>query len=168
LSKVDIILAIILLVGTVIGYKRGFLMELFFLVAIVLGVFLGFKLMAWGVEYLSEKFNADKAVLPYISFALIFLLVMVIVTFIGKRIKNSLDKTFLGQMDSAAGALLGLIKYAFCISIIIWLAESFKIDIVSAWGEESKIYGVLEPIAPMFSSLFGDFLPFFKETFSKF
>lgn len=168
MSKVDIILGIILLVGAVIGYKRGFLMELFFLVAIVLGVFLGFKLMALGVEYLGQKFNADKAVLPYISFALIFLAVMILVTFIGKRIKNSLDKTFLGQMDSAAGALLGLIKYAFVISIVIWLAESFKIDIVRDWGADSKLYGVISKVAPQMSSLFGDFLPFFKETFSKF
>jgi len=168
LSKADIILAIILVVGTVIGYKRGFLMELFFLIAIVLGVFLGFKLMAWGVEYLAQKFNADKAVLPYISFALIFLVVMLTVNFIGKRIKNSLDKTFLGQMDSAAGAFLGLIKYAFVISIVIWLAESFKIDIVRDWGADSKLYGFISQVAPQISSLFGDFLPFFKETFSKF
>jgi len=168
LSKGDIILAIILLVGAVIGYKRGFLMELFFLVALVLGVFLGFKLMASGVEYLQQKFNADKAVLPYISFAVIFLVVMILVTFIGKRIKNSLDKTFLGKMDSIAGSLLGLFKYAFCISIVIWLAESFQIEIVQAWGSESKLYGVIVQVAPQISSLFGDFLPFFKETFSQF
>jgi len=167
LSKVDIILGIILLLGAFFGYKRGFLMELFFLVAIVVGAFLGFKLMAWGVDLLSQKFNVDKTVLPYISFLLIFLIVVGVVIFIGKRIKNSLDKTFLGQMDAVAGAFLGLIKYAFCISIVIWLAESFKVDIVEVWAAESKLYGVVAKIAPMMSSLFGDFLPFFKETFTK-
>lgn len=168
MNKVDIIIAIILLVGAFMGYKRGFLMELFFLIALVVGAFLGFKLMTWGVELLVQKFNADKTILPYISFLLIFLVVVGVVTFIGKRIKNSLDKTFLGQMDAVAGAFIGVIKYAFCISIVIWLAEAFKIDIVQAWGDESKFYGVVAKVAPWISSLFGDFLPFFKETFTKF
>lgn len=168
MSKFDIVVAIILLVGTVLGYKRGFLLELFFLIALVLGVFVGFKLMSWGVEYLSQKFNADTAILPYISFALIFIIVAVVVTFLGGRIKNSIDKTFLGRMDAAAGAVLGLLKYAFSISIILWLVDSFKISLPESWVSDSILYPVVAHVAPTIASFFGDFLPFFKETFSQF
>lgn len=168
MSKFDIVVAIILLVGTVLGYKRGFLLELFFLIALVLGVFVGFKLMSWGVEYLSQKFNADTAILPYISFALIFIIVVVVVTFLGGRIKNSIDKTFLGRMDAAAGAVLGLLKYAFSISIILWLVDSFKISLPESWVRDSILYPVVAHVAPTIASFFGDFLPFFKETFSQF
>ncbi|MBL7876393.1 MAG: CvpA family protein [Cyclobacteriaceae bacterium] len=168
MSKFDIVVAIILLVGTVLGYKRGFLLELFFLIALVLGVFVGFKLMSWGVEYLSQKFNADTAILPYISFALIFIIVVVVVTFLGGRIKNSIDKTFLGRMDAAAGAVLGLLKYAFSISIILWLVDSFKISLPESWVSDSILYPVVAHVAPTIASFFGDFLPFFKETFSQF
>ncbi|MBK7649739.1 MAG: CvpA family protein [Flammeovirgaceae bacterium] len=92
MSKFDIVIAITLLVGTILGYKRGFLLELFFLIALILGVFIGFKLMSWGVEFLAQKFNADTAVLPYISFALIFIIVVVVVNFIGGRIKSSIEQ----------------------------------------------------------------------------
>jgi membrane protein required for colicin V production len=168
LSKADIVIAIILAVGTFLGYKRGFLMELFFLLAIVLGVFAGFKLMGLGVEYLTQKFNADKEVLPYISFLLIFVIVVLVVIFIGGRIKNSMDKTFLGRMDAIAGALLGLVKYAFSISIILWLVDSFKISLPTDWISDSKLYPFVAQVAPTFASFFGDFLPFFKETFKQF
>jgi len=168
LSKADIVIAIILALGAFLGYRRGFLLELFFLLAIVLGVFIGFKLMGSGVEYLSREFNADKAVLPYISFAIIFLIVMVVVTLIGRSIKNSLDKTFLGKMDSIAGAALGLIKYAFGISVIIWLAEAFQIPIPEGWKEESVLYPIAAKVAPDLSEYFGKILPFFKETFKQF
>ncbi len=168
MSKADIVIAIILGVGTFLGYKRGFLMELFFLLAIVLGVFAGFKLMGLGVEYLTHKFNADQEVLPYISFLLIFLIVMLVVTFIGGRIKNSMDKTFLGRMDALAGALLGLVKYAFSISIILWLVDSFKISLPSDWVNDSTLYPLVAQVAPTLASFFGDFLPFFKETFKQF
>ncbi len=168
MSKADIVIAIILAVGTFLGYKRGFLMELFFLLALVLGVFAGFKLMGLGVEYLTHEFNADQEVLPYISFLLIFLIVVGIVTFIGGRIKNSMDKTFLGRMNAIAGALLGLVKYAFSISIILWLVDSFKISLPSDWVNDSMLYPLVAQVAPTLASFFGDFLPFFKETFKQF
>jgi membrane protein required for colicin V production len=168
LNKADIVIAIILAVGTFLGYRRGFLLELFFLLAIVLGVFIGFKLMGTGVEYLTQKFNADKAVLPYISFAIIFFIVMALVSLTGRSIKNSLDKTFLGKMDAIAGAALGLIKYAFGISVIIWLLEAFQISLPEGWKEESVLYPVAAKVAPTLSEYFGEFLPFFKETFKQF
>lgn len=168
MSKADIVIAIILAVGTFLGYKRGFLMELFFLLAIVVGVFAGFKLMGLGMDYLTQKFNADKEVLPYISFLLIFLIVLLIVIFIGGRIKKSMDKTFLGRMDEIAGAILGLVKYSFSISILLWLVDSFKINLPSDWVNDSVLYPFVAQVAPTVASFFGDFLPFFKETFRQF
>lgn len=168
MSKADIVIAIILAVGAFLGYKRGFLMELFFLLAIVLGVFIGFKLMGWGVEYLTHELNADKAVLPYISFLVIFIIVVVLVIFVGKRVKNSMDKTFLGRVDAMAGAVLGLIKYAFCISVLIWLAASFHVSLPEGWVEDSTLYPLTAKVAPSLAGFFGGFLPFFKETFRQF
>jgi membrane protein required for colicin V production len=168
LSKVDIVIGIILAVGAFLGYRRGFLLELFFLLAIVLGVFLSFKLMGVGMEYLAEKFNADKKVLPYISFAIIFLIVVALVSLIGKIIKNSVDKTFLGKIDAVAGAALGVIKHAFGVSVIIWLVEAFQIAFPEGWKEESVLYPIAAKVAPTLSEYFGEFLPFFKETFKQF
>jgi membrane protein required for colicin V production len=168
LNKADIFIAIILLVGTVVGYRRGFLLELFFLLAIVMGVFVGFKLMGAGVDYLSREFNADKEVLPYVSFVIIFIIVMLLVTVIGRSIKDSLDRTFLGRIDAIAGAVLGLVKYAFGISVIIWLIEAFQISFPEGWKEESTLYPIAAKVAPMLSDYFGEILPFFKETFKQF
>jgi membrane protein required for colicin V production len=167
LSKVDIVLALILALGAYLGYRRGFLMELFFLLAIVLGIFVSFKLMRWGMEVLQREFNADKAFLPYISFAIIFILVMVLVIFFGRRIKNSIDTGFLGKIDSLAGAVLGMMKYAFCLSVIIWLAESLKINFPESWNTGSRLYPLTAKFAHNLSGFLGGFVPFFKEIFSQ-
>jgi membrane protein required for colicin V production len=168
LNKADLVIAIILAVGAFLGYRRGFLLELFFLLSIVLGVFIGFKLMGTGVQYLSKEFNADKAVLPYISFAIIFLIVMIVVSLIGASIKSSLDKTFLGKMDAIAGSALGLIKFAFGISVIIWLVEALEIPFPEGWKEDSTLYPIAAKVAPTLSEYFGGIIPFFKETFKQF
>jgi membrane protein required for colicin V production len=168
LNKADLVIGILLIVGAIAGYKRGFLLELFFLISIVLGVFLGFSLMSQGVEFLSDKFNADQSTLPYISFALIFVIVVVIVSIIGKSIKTILDQTFLGRLDSFAGAMLGIVKFAFGISVVIWLIDSLRIEIPGEWVDDSILYPMTAHVAPWVASLFGDFVPFFKETFKQF
>jgi membrane protein required for colicin V production len=168
LSKIDIFIAIILAIGGILGYKRGFLMELFFLVAIVLGVLVGFKLMGVGVSYLHKEFSGGKTFLPYLSFLIIFILVVIVVVLIGRSIKNSLDKTFLGKMDSIAGAVLGVTKYAFCISVMIWLSTSLRYVPPENWTKGSWLYPATADFAHHVAGFFGGFIPFFKEIFRQF
>ncbi|MCE2994337.1 MAG: CvpA family protein [Cyclobacteriaceae bacterium] len=168
MSTIDIVIALILAIGGYLGYKRGFLMELFYLLALVLGVFLGFKLMGKGMQILHEQFNADQTFLPYLAFIIIFVLVILLVIFLGQRVKNSVDQTFLGKVDAIAGAALGVIKYSFCLSIIIWLAQSLKIELPQNWMEDSRLYPFTAKVAERTSSFLGQFIPFFKEIFRQF
>ncbi len=168
MSKVDIVLSLLLILGAYLGYKRGFLAELFFVAALILGVLVGFKLMGWGMEYLHKEFNADTAFLPYLSFFIIFILVVIAVIFIGNRIKHLMDDTFLGRVDSIAGAILGLIKYAFCASVVLWLAEKIDARFPGNWTQGSWLYPKTLVFAKSVSEFFAGFLPFFKETFKRF
>jgi membrane protein required for colicin V production len=168
LSKIDIVLGLILALGGFLGYRRGFLMELFFLIAIVLGIFVGFKLIGWGMEVLQREFNADKKFLPYISFIIIFLLVLTLTVFLGARIKNLLDDTFLGKVDAIVGAVLGVCKFAFCLSVIIWLANSLQFKLSPDWTQGSFIYPITANLAERVSGYVSDFIPFFKEIFKRF
>ena len=54
MSGIDIALCIFILIGAYHGYKAGFLLELFSLVAVVLGVLGGFKLMGWAMVLLGR------------------------------------------------------------------------------------------------------------------
>ena len=168
MSKIDLLLSLVLALGAFIGYKRGFLTELFFLLALVLGIFVGFKLMGWGIEVLHREFNADTKFLPYISFAVIFLLVLALTIFMGKRLKNSLDDTFLGKADSLAGALLGFFKYAFCLSVVMWLATSLHIALPENWTTGSFLFPWVSKLAINVSGYLSHFIPFFKEIFKQF
>jgi len=168
LSKIDIVIAIILAIGGFLGYKRGFLMELFFLAAIVLGVCIGFKLTGAGVDYLAESFKVNKTFLPYLAFLIIFVGVVIGVMVLGKRIKNAVDQSFLGRMDAIAGAILGVAKYAFCLSVVIWLATSLRYTLPDGWTRGSWLYPATAHFAHQIAGIFGGFLPFFKEIFRQF
>jgi membrane protein required for colicin V production len=165
LSTVDIILIIIILIGAYSGYKEGFIMELISFVAIVLGVLGGFKLMGYAMVWLSDKFNVDKTVLPYIAFGIVFLLIVVTVSLTGRLIKASIDKNFLGRVDQASGALLGLLKVAFMVSVVIWIADSLKVGSLERWTENSWVYPKVATFAPMVTNWIGKFVPLFKGVF---
>ena len=117
MSTADIVLIAIILIGAFSGYREGFLMELFSLGAILLGVLGGFKLMGYAMIFLAKNFDVDQKILPYAAFAAVFIAILILVRMMGKLIKLSIDKTFLGSIDQAAGAGLGLLKAAFMLSV---------------------------------------------------
>ncbi len=168
MSKIDLAITLLLALGAYLGYRRGFLAELFFLAALVLGVLIGFRFTGLGVAYLHKQFNADIAMLPYISFFAIFVLVVLLVVFIGNHIKHLMDDTFLGKVDSIAGAILGIMKYAFCSSVIFWLASKINFTFPDSWTHGSWLYPKTVVFAQSVSEYFGSFVPFFKETFRQF
>jgi len=168
LSKIDIFLLVFILIGAFQGYRDGFLMGLISLLGIVLGVFLGFKLMGVGMEFLEKEFNADQTTLPYISFFLIFIIVVVLVTLLGKAIRNSIDKTFLGRVDQSMGVVLGAFKTMFMASIILWITDSLKYSPKAEWTEGSWLYPFTAKLAPDLAGWMAQFLPFFREIFPQF
>jgi membrane protein required for colicin V production len=143
-------------------------MELISLVAIVLGVLGGFKLMGEGMLILQDKFHADKSTLPYISFVLIFIIIVVLVRLLGNMVKHSIDKSFLGTVDQSMGAALGAFKILFLLSIVIWIMDSLKITPKAEWTEGSWLYPFTAKLAPRTADWLGGFIPVFKEIFRQF
>jgi membrane protein required for colicin V production len=168
LNKLDLFIVALLLFGAYRGYKNGFLMGLISLIAIVLGIFGGFKLMGEGMVYLQREFNADKSVLPYLSFLLIFVLIVLAVNLVGKIIKSSINKTILGTLDEAMGAILGVFKWLFMLSVVLWILDSLEINPGSEWTEGSVLYPYTALFATELASWVSEVLPFFKETFKQF
>ena len=168
MSTADIVLIVLVLLGAWSGYKAGFLMELISLIAIILGVLGGFKLMGLGMIFLQENFNADKSVLPYLSFAVIFVIIVVLVRLLGNMVKHSIDKSFLGTIDQVMGGALGAFKTLFLLSIVIWIMDSFKFSPKTSWTEGSFLYPFTALLAPRTADWIGGFLPAFKEIFRQF
>lgn len=168
MSKIDLLLLVLVIIGGWSGYKEGFLMELISLVAVILGVFLGFKLMGAVMILLEENFNADRNTLPYISFGVVFIAVVILVRWLGKSVKDSMDKSFLGTMDQVMGAGLGAFRILFVASIVLWIVDSLRISLPDSWTNDSWLYPFTARLAPGFANWLGQFIPLFREIFREF
>jgi membrane protein required for colicin V production len=141
-------------------------MELFSFAALLLGVLGGFKLMGYAMVFLADQFEANETILPYVAFAIVFVAILIGVRLLGKIIKLSIDKTFLGQVDQAAGAGLGLVKAAFLLSVTLWILDALDFDLPEKWTTDSWLLPRIESFAPQVTLWIGDYIPFFKDVFT--
>ncbi len=163
LSIWDLILIIPLIAGAVRGFTKGLIMEVISFIAFILAIVGGFKLMDAGVGYISEHTNMSNNILPVVSFILIFILILLLVHFIGRLIKLLFHLTPLGMFDSIGGAVLGLIKWAFGVSLILWLCAILGFTLPTETN--SWVYQNLQGFAPMVIEKSKTLFPFIQELF---
>jgi membrane protein required for colicin V production len=144
----DIIVILILGLGGYAGYKKGLLLELVTFFAFIIAVLSAFKLLKEGMVWMTPYMKDFPQLLPYVTFIIIFVLVFVGIYFFGRFLKSILDYTILGVFDKAAGAIMGVFKTTFMISLFIWLTSAAKLEFISSYGQKAFFYPILISFAP--------------------
>lgn len=159
MKALDIIILIPVLFGAYKGFKKGLLMELVSLVALLLATLLSFKLLDKGIDVLANYIDKNQTFVPYLAFVLIFVLVLFLVTYIGKATKKFLDVTLIGKLDDLAGGILGALKWAFAFSVLLWLSQSAGINPPESYTNGTIIYPYLIVYGPQIIDFFSALLP---------
>lgn len=151
-----------LVFGAFLGFKKGLLLEIVGVLAFILAIIGGFKLMETGMVYLSEYFEDFGQLLPFISFLIIFLAIILLINMLGKLLKKMIDMTLLGGFDKFAGAILGLVKWAIGVSILLWLVNNFGVELPGQ-DEELVLYPFLTELGPKLIASLDVVLPFAED-----
>jgi len=118
--------------------------------------------MELGMTYLSAYFDGIDHLLPFISFLVIFIAIILLVNLFGKLVKKMVDMTLLGGVDKFAGAIVGIVKWAIGLSIILWLTNNFGIELPGQ-DEELVLYPFLAELGPSLITALDVVLPFAEE-----
>jgi membrane protein required for colicin V production len=149
MKTVDLLILLPLLWGAYNGYRRGLLLEIIAIVAFVLAVVMGFRLLDLGLDFLKPYFSGNsRTYMPYFAFAIIFFPIILLVNKLGQLLRRSLQYTIIGNFDSMAGAIVGIATWAFGVSVFIWLVTAVGILIPPDAVENTYLYPVVSPIAP--------------------
>ena len=111
---------------------------------------------------LSQYFEGFNHLLPFISFLVIFLAIILLVNMLGKVLKKVVDMTLLGGVDKFAGAIVGAAKWAIGLSVILWLTLTFGIELPGQ-EEDLVLYPYLADLAPRLIDSLSVVLPFAEE-----
>lgn len=152
MNTIDIILSLVLLYGLVRGFFRGLLAELASLVGIVAGIYGAVHFSHFLGDFLTTQVDWKPAYINLIAFAVTFILIVFIVSLIGKMLTKMAGFAALGIVNKLFGGVFGLIKAAFVSSVIIMFfkATNEQIEIIEDKTlEESILYEPVETIAPI-------------------
>lgn len=148
---VDIVILVFAALMVILGFRKGFIISLATLAALILGIYAAVFFSHYTEELLKTIFDISSAYLPMISFTLTFLVILIVVLLIGKLIEKLVDVVGMGFLNHIAGALLGLIKSVLILSVvffIISLADKNKKIITQAAKEKSIFYKYIAPVFP--------------------
>lgn len=167
MSIIDIIIVVILGLGAFEGFRKGFLLGVLGLFGFVIAVILGIYFMSPMNDWLGENITEFNLGFPIFGFIVIFILTMIIIRTVGWILKQLMDMVLLGPLDATVGAIFGVVKAAFFISLFFWLSSLFKLEIPKKWTADSDMLYFIEPIAPGIVAVVEPILPSMEESLQK-
>ncbi len=135
----DIIVGGLLLFALIKGFKKGLVTELASLAALVLGVLGAIEFSDITEQYLSQHVNSAHVGL--IAFFVTFILIVIGVHVIAKMVDKLVSAVALGIINRILGAAFSVLKYAFIISVLLAVFNSFdkKFNIIPDKQQESSL-----------------------------
>jgi membrane protein required for colicin V production len=140
---IDIVISVLLLIGAIRGFLKGFIFEIAVLGALFLGTYAAFRFSGYIQPWVSRKFDASATTFTYVSSFLMFLIVAVGIFFLAKLFEGLVNIAALGVFNKILGALFGLLKYVFLISVLLYFFNPVDTEhhfISSDKKAESKLY----------------------------
>lgn len=125
MNFVDIIIIVPLLYAAWVGFRKGLIVEVFTLLALLVGIYAGIHFSDWTSNLIKDRINIEGRYLPVVAFTLTFLAVGAMVFFAGKMIERMLRVVNLSPVNKILGLFFGVIKMLYTLSILIILIETY-------------------------------------------
>jgi membrane protein required for colicin V production len=162
----DLFVVVILILAIIKGYQRGLIVGIFSFIAIIIGLAAAMKLSAVVAGYVGEAVKISDGWLPIISFAAVFLIVVLLVRWGAKIIQRATEAVMLGWVNRLGGIILYVALYITVFSVLIFYAEKIHL-IRQETIDKSVTYSFVQPWGPKAINTFASIIPIFKDMFSE-
>lgn len=160
----DIILLVLLILAVIKGYQRGLIVGVFSLIAIIVGLAAAIKLSTVVAEYIGKAVKISDTWLPVISFAVVFILVVLLIRLGANMLQKTVEIALLGWVNRLGGILLYIAIYLIVYSVVLFYVEQVNL-IQPATIQNSVSYTFIQPWGPRVINGFASVIPFFKDMF---
>jgi membrane protein required for colicin V production len=166
LNFIDYIILVILVLFVIQGYRKGIIISLASIAALVLGIYIAVHFSNYLDATLMEHLKPSRKWLPILSFSITFILVVIVVMVVAKLTEKLVDVVGMGFFNHIGGAALGLVKGAILISILIFILNSA--DAKEKWlsapdKKKSFFYSHVAKVFPKLMKTFGGEIKFPSE-----
>ncbi len=163
---IDIAFVVLMIMAIFKGLSKGLILGVFSLLAFIVGLAAALKLSAVVAEYLKDSVVASTKWLPVLSFVLVFVVVILLISLGARLIKKAIQFSMLGWLDKLGGVILYIAIYIIIFSIFLFYAE--RVYIVKPYTiMQSQVYEYIAPWGPKVINNLGNIIPIFKDMFEQ-
>jgi membrane protein required for colicin V production len=125
MNYIDITIIALFAFAALHGVWKGFIRQLFGLVALFLGIWCACHFSDFAASYISQWIDKNETAVAIVSFAVTFIAVLLGVVFAGKIVEQVVKVVALGIFNRLIGLLFSVAKMALILSVCIWLLQAF-------------------------------------------
>jgi membrane protein required for colicin V production len=161
---IDVIFVLLLVMAVIKGLRKGLVIAVFSFLAVIAGIAAALKLSATVAAWLQDNTNVAARWLPFLSFFLVMLAVVLLVRWGAALIEAGMEMVLMGWLNKLGGVLLYVILYITVFSVFLFYAHQMNV-IKAETIQESKCYTFVAPWGPKAIDAMATVIPFLKNVF---
>ncbi len=159
MNWIDLIIIVFLVFGLARGFINGFIKELASLLALVLGIWGAIKFSTFTAAKLYDYFDMTGQYVGIAAFLITFIIIVIIIHFIGLAVDKFVETISLGFLNSLLGIVFGIFKTVLILSVIFVILNAIDAKhhfLPRKQIEESKFYNSIADVAPAIFPVIGE------------
>ena len=169
MNWIDAAIVVILILSMVMGFINGMIKEIASLAALILGIWGAIKFSSFTAAKLYDYFDLTGKYVGIVAFIITFMIIVVIIHFIGIIADKIVNAISLGFVNRLLGIVFGLLKSVLIMSIffvVLKALDSHRPFLPKEKIEESIFFNPISDIAPAMFPIIGE--GGFGESFDRF
>ena len=164
---IDILTGTILIIAILQGYKNGLIRAIVSFLSLYIGLILAFQFAGWVAAQLKEHTKIASHWLPFISFLIILILVLIALRWVSRILQQTAEWLLLGWLNK----LLGIVLYAFIyftmLSAFVYFLQVLGV-LEADKMKDAFTYDYLQRWWPYCMDKMSDLLPSIKHSIATF
>jgi len=151
MNFIDVIIVIIIFFSLLGGLKNGLIAEVASLAALILGIWGAIHFSGITTDLLIRYFDLKTGYMNIISFAVTFIVIVILVHIVGSTISKLVDWGILGVFNKLGGVLFAMLRSILFLSITLMVFDKIDRDvhiIPEKIKENSRMYEPIRNIGP--------------------
>jgi membrane protein required for colicin V production len=125
-NYIDLIIAVPLIWGAFNGFRRGLVIEVASLIALILGIYGALEFSYIAGSWLEDKFDWSAYFIQMLSFIITFVVIVFAVHLVARLVEKLVKATALGMVNRILGSFFGLIKFLVLVAGLVFIFESIN------------------------------------------
>ena len=163
----DILTGTVFIVAILQGYKNGLIRAVISFFSLYIGLILAFQFAGWVSNQLKEHTKIASHWLPFISFLIILILVLLVLKWASNLLQQTAEWLMLGWLNKLLGIFLYSLIYFTILSAILYFLQLLGV-VEAVHLKEAYAYKYLNEWWPYCMGKMGGIIPSIKNSIASF